>query len=176
MKTLYESILDTTRNKVSDARSIASAVPPTSKDWKSEDRWECIYIDYRCPDLIKKYIDIIPNELFEKAKLNSNPHGVNKNDITTIRCIIGKHRPAHCRVELCTDNTQFACGVQVTGLYGYLNGVSVANAKKLVVEYFNRIVEDTDLLGRTFEHIKKEVNTLLKWGHCINEKSIWEIR
>ena len=176
MKTLYESILDNTKDKVDATKETISCVPPTNKDWRKVDNYSWV-IDYKCKPLIDKYIDIIPNALFD-GTTSCNPFKIKRDDITTIRCVVKtKSGNQRCYVELCTDKTGDGdMGVVGLGLCEYLNGCSVANAKKLVVEYFNRVFEDSDLLGRTFEIVKKEVETLVKWGHSVGGKAVWNIR
>lgn len=173
MKTLYESILSNTSDKVKDVKQI---IPPTIKDWRQADAHNWV-IDYNCKPIIDEYIDMIPNEVFD-GTTNCNPFKIKKSDITTIRCIINTSRGnQRCSVELCADNTGDGdVGVDMVGLSAYLNGFSVSNAKKSVVEYFNRLFKDWDLMGRTFTQVKREAEALLKWGHCLDGKAIWNIR
>lgn len=175
MKTLYESILDNTKNKIDNVKDIIKITPPTSKDWKKDGKYEW-YIDYNCKMLIDKYIDILPDALFD-GKTSANYYNLKKEDITTIRCVINTHRHnERCRIELCKSDSLVGGGVVAIGLEVYLNGFSTANAKKSVVEYFNRVFNDWDLLGRTFEVVKDGTETLLKWGHSVGGKAIWNIR
>lgn len=170
MKTLYESILDNTKDKVADVKDVIRDLPPTNKDWRRPDKhnWQ---INFRCPNIIKEYIDSLPDDILKITSLN--PWKLKKEDLTTIRCVVNSYlRNTH--VELIGDDTTDTTpGVNLIGLDDFLNGVSVTNAKKNIVEALSRIHNDHEMFGRMMKHVVDSLYTLNKYQYC-NEKYIWE--
>lgn len=172
MKTLYESILTNTSDKVAGVKDVIHNLPPTNKDWKRPDKyiWQ---LSFRCPKTIQDNIDILPQQLLNVTAINSFKMKI--EDLTTIRCVVDSYL-RNTYVELvCDDTPDDTPGVNLVGLDDFLNDVTVVNAKKNILETFNRIDKDPELFGRILEHVCESLYTLNKYQYC-REKFIWDIR
>lgn len=172
MKTLYESILTNTSDKVAGVKDVIHNLPPTNKDWKRPDKhnWQ---LNFRCPKTIQDNIDILPPQLLNITSIN--PFKLKIENLTTIRCVINSyHRSTHVEL-ICDDTPDDTPGVNLIGLDEFLNGVSVANAKKNIVDTFIRIDKDPELFGRILECVCEALYTLNKYQYC-DEQFIWDIR
>jgi hypothetical protein len=172
MKTLYESILTNTSDKVAGVKDVIHNLPPTNKDWKRPDKhnWQ---LNFRCPKTVQDNIDILPKQLLNVMAIN--PFHLKIENLTTIRCVVNSYLK-NTHVELiCDDTPDDTPGVNLVGLDDFLNGVSTANAKKNILEAFNRIDKDPELFGRILEHVRECMDTLNKYQY-VREKFIWDIR
>lgn len=172
MKTLYESILTNTQDKVVVAKEVIRNLPPTTKDWKKIDNrtWQ---LNYRCPNTIQEYINILPDDVFRITALN--PSKLKKENITIIRCIVDSYMKSTSVELVCDDTPDNSHGVNLIGLDKFLSGVSVTNAKKCTVEAVNRIHQEPELFGRILKHVVDSLYNLNKYQYC-NETYIWDIR
>ena len=169
---LYESILTNTSDKVVGVKDIIHNLPPTNKDWKRPDNHNW-HLSFRCPNTIKEHIDVLPDDIFRITALN--PFKLKKENLTTIRCVINSyHRSTHVEL-ICDDTPENTPGVDLIGLDDFLNGISVANAKKKILEVFDRLYKEPELFGRILEHVCESLYTLNKYQYD-NEKYIWDIR
>jgi dipeptidase len=172
MKTLYESILTNTSDKVAGVKDVIHNLPPTNKDWKRPDKhnWQ---LNFRCPKTVQKHINVLQDDMFRITAIN--PFKLKKENLTTIRCVINSyHRSTHVEL-ICDDTPDNTPGVNLIGLDEFLNSISVANAKKNILDVFNRIDKDPELFGRILEHVCKSLFTLNKYQYA-DEKYIWEIQ
>ena len=151
MKSLYESILDKTNKKVGAAKKNTNIFPPTLNDWKRKRK--VYYIDYQCEMLINDYIYLVPDELFNNHRVNTQH--LTKSDITTIRVVLDTRKTDEmCRVYLCNEDTLLDEGVFCEKLGAvFMSGINLEKIQRDVVEYFNRVFNDWELLKRTFEYL-----------------------
>ena len=178
MKTLKESLLDKTMDKVGGVKDSINPIAPKNKDWKSDGR-HTKYIDYYCPELIQKYINLIDDDYFygsTNVSKQANPFRLKKESLTRIRCIINtSSRPCHTSVELCNDTfDHVGMGVNILGASQYCNDDNVASAKKKIIQFFEQVQTDSTPIINMFKRANTAYGFTVRDGYYVDGHCIWD--
>jgi hypothetical protein len=176
MKTLYESLLDKTKDKVETAIQTVKELPPNMKDFKSYDK-HTIYVDYECPTLIQKYINLL-GELNFTAGVDGdrqNPLRLKKSELTTLRVYVLKNsKPAYVAVELSRPGAEIGMGVQIMGAHQYCNGETVPSAKKKIIEFLQGLQENPQGIINLFTRGKVAIECYIRLDYLVRNNCVWD--
>ena len=153
LKTILEaSILDIENNINKGAYELMYPAP-TVKDFEKNGYDKSTYVDWQCPDLIKKYVGG-----FKDAP---NQYHFNGNGVTGIRCCIRKDKT----IETVLIGPG---GSWIFGLVGVGDWVSnsLPAAKKACIEFLDKLSKNPELMQKVVDCHNKCVDEQWKYGFC----------
>ena len=149
---LESSVLDIENNINKGAYELVYPAP-TVKDFQKNGYTKASYVEWQCPDLIKKYINTI--------KDNPTNFHFDRSEVTGLRCNIDKDKTI--TTTLIGNGGSFIC--DLIGVGDWVSN-SLPAAKKACIEFLDRLSKNPELMQKVVDTHNKCVDEQGKYGFC----------
>ena len=151
LKDVLEGLLDVEGSLTTNLDKEMNPVPKV-RDFK-KDPWGGIQVDWICPGILKRYIDLL--------------------DPTVIGCAAKEHA-AGFRISIrdkyeliayiIDDVGTYSAAIELTGIGA--DGASIPTQKKETIEFFKLVASKPEVLKTLFEYVNKRQDELNRNGVC----------
>ena len=151
LKDILEGVLDAESNLTANIDKEMNPVPKV-RDFE-RNVWGGIQVDWVCPGIIQRYIDILDSAVIGAA---AKEHAVGFR--------VSIRDKYELTAYIIDDVGSYSAAIDLTGIGA--DGASIPTQKKETIEFFKLVASKPDTLKTLFEYVNKRQDELNRNGVC----------